>query len=50
MADERSKLYLEFISSQSGNRLPEYLAHVRSAHLMALDQRGADSFKVATAF
>lgn len=42
VADERYRLYLEFISP-SGNRIAEYLGHVREAALAAL--AGGDAFK-----
>jgi len=47
VADERHKLYLEFIQSNSQNLLKDYLLRVREASLLLLDQ-GGDVFEKAT--
>jgi hypothetical protein len=49
VADERHKLYLEFVTpaqAGEGNRLREYLGFVREAHLQALES-STDAFAVA---
>lgn len=47
VADERHKIYLEFIQSNSENLLQDYLLRVREACLLVLDH-GGDVFEKAT--
>ncbi len=47
VADERHKIYLEFIQNNARNLLQDYLLRVREASLLLLDH-GGDVFEKAT--